>query len=180
MSGLADALLLDKDLLVAYFSQSSSLRAEGEEDRVTWWGSVFRKADRTHNSHSGPCSNVSSSSYISGNSYLSMNSQYVLPNVGSRTRNSHTVHIFPWTVPFKHRVSAKYHHTCPTRGELAVGWFYVEIKGLLSCELFLISVFFDYFPCESTSSAAEYFQPISFLNSLGRKLCNIAFPLPSF
>ena len=69
---------------------------------------------------------------------------------------------------------------CTTRGELAVGWFYVEIKGLLSCELFLISVFFDYFPCESTSSAAEYFQPISFLNSLGRKLCNIAFPLPSF
>ena len=41
MSGLADALLLDKDLLVAYLSQISSLRAEGEEDRVTRWGSVF-------------------------------------------------------------------------------------------------------------------------------------------
>ena len=95
MSSLADELLLDKDLLVTYLSQSSSLRAEGEEDRATWWGSTFRKADRAHNSHSGPCSHVSSSSYISGNSYLSMNSQYVLPNMGSRTRNSHKVRIFP-------------------------------------------------------------------------------------
>ena len=44
MSSLADALLLDQDL-VTYLSQSSSLRAEGE-NRVTWWGSVFRKSDK--------------------------------------------------------------------------------------------------------------------------------------
>ena len=29
---------------------------------------------------------------------------------------------------------------CPTRGGLTVGWFYVEIEGLSSRELFLISV----------------------------------------
>ena len=86
---------LTRIFLLIYLSQSSSLRAEGEEDRVTWWGPVFRKADRAHNSHSGPCSHVSSSSYIYGNSYLSMNSQHVLPNMGSRTCNSHTVLIFP-------------------------------------------------------------------------------------
>ena len=32
------------------------------------------------------------------------------------------------------------HRPCPTRSELAVGWFYVEIEGLSSRELFLISV----------------------------------------
>ena len=85
---MADTLV-DKDLLVTYLSQSSSLRAEEEEDRVIWWGSVLRKADRAHNSHSSHCSHISSSSCRSGNSYISMNSHYVLRVIPIRYVSSH-------------------------------------------------------------------------------------------
>ena len=78
-----------------------------------------------------------------------------------------------------------------------MGSFYVEIEGLSSRELFLISVLITrkfrrvqqreqvikknkhFFPVSPIAAVREYLQPISFLNSLERKLCNIAFPLSS-